>query len=89
MDTLSIKPPPRAVRVSCSEVELTVELADGRRIAVPIAWFPRLSGAATEQRNTWEILGEGTGIHRPKIDEDISVVSLLAGKPSVEYSREA
>ena len=89
MNTLSIGSSSKAVQVSCSEVELTVELADDRRITAPIVWFPRLSDAATEQRNTWEILGEGTGIHWPQIDEDTSVAALLAEKPSVECSREA
>ena len=88
MSTLSIGSPPKAVQVSCSEVELASEQADGRRIAVPIVWFPRLSDAATEQRNTWKSLGEGTGNHWPQIDEDISVAALLVGKLSVEYSRE-
>ena len=80
---------PRAVQVACSEDELTLDLSDGRRISVPIVWFPRLAEATVEQRNVWEFLGCGAGIHWPLIDEDISVAALLAGSPSVEYLHDA
>lgn len=85
MNSLAVESPPRAVQVACSETELTVELSDGRRIAVPIVWFPRLAEATAEQRCVWKLLGSGTGIHWPQVDEDISVASLLAGSPSMDY----
>jgi hypothetical protein len=68
--------------VTLTEDELIVALADGRRIAVPLAWFPRLLHATAEQRSNFEILGEGVGIHWPDIDEDLSVAGLLRGTPS-------
>ena len=68
---------PRAREVSISEDELTVLLADGRKISVPLAWFPRLLHATAEQRQNFELLGEGEGIHWPDVDEDISIASLL------------
>jgi len=67
-----------------SEDTLSVELADGRTIAVPLAWYPRLSHATAEERSSWRLLGGGRGIHWPEIDEDISVANLLAGEPSAE-----
>ena len=70
---------PRAIEVEVSEDELTVVLADGRRIAVPLAWFPRLLSATAEERSNFEILGGGVGIHWPEIDEDLSVEGLLRG----------
>jgi hypothetical protein len=70
---------PRAIEVEVSEDELTVVLADGRRIAVPLAWFPRLLSATVEERSKFEILGGGVGIHWPEIDEDLSVEGLLRG----------
>ena len=70
---------PRAIEVEVSEDELTVVLADGRRIAVPLAWFPRLLSATAEERSKFEILGGGVGIHWPEIDEDLSVEGLLRG----------
>jgi hypothetical protein len=74
---------PRAKEVQVSEDELSVVLADGRRIGVPLAWFPRLLNASAEQRRNFEILGDGQGIHWPDLDEDLSVAGLLRGSPSV------
>jgi hypothetical protein len=70
---------PRAVEVEVSDDELIVVLADGRRIAVPLAWFPRLLAATPAQRSKFELLGRGVGIHWPEIDEDLSVDGLLRG----------
>jgi hypothetical protein len=55
---------------------LTVDLADGRTISVPLTWFPRLSHATPEERANWQLIGRGTGIHWPDLDEDISIESL-------------
>ena len=74
---------PRAKEVSISEDELSVLLADGRRISVPLVWFPRLLRATPAQRSNYQLLGEGQGIHWPEIDEDLSVAGLLRGTPSV------
>jgi hypothetical protein len=54
-----------------------VHLEDGRSLAVPIEWFPRLRDATPEQRRQWRLIGPGTGIHWPDIDEDISIAGLL------------
>jgi Protein of unknown function (DUF2442) len=70
---------PRAREVSVSDDELTVLLADGRKISVPLAWFPRLLHATAEQRRNFELLGGGEGIHWPDIDEDLRVPGLLRG----------
>jgi hypothetical protein len=78
---------PRAYSVNCTDQELIVFLTDGRNISVPIVWFPRLAKANAQQRSDYEILGDGEGIHWPQIDEDISVFSLIAGKPSVEFQQ--
>ena len=77
---------PRAIEVAVSEDELTVVIADGRRIAVPLAWFPRLLNATPEERSKFEILGGGVGIHWPKVDEDLSVEGLLRGIRAPENS---
>ena len=66
-----------AVDVSCSNHRLSVVLADGRTISVPLAWFPRLLGGTPKQRADWELIGGGIGIHWEAIDEDVSVASLL------------
>ena len=58
---------------------LIVDLADGRSISVPSAWFPRLLHATSQERENWEIAGAGSGIHWPDVDEDLSVEGLLLG----------
>jgi len=80
---------PLAAEVSVGEHELLVDLVDGRRIAVPLAWFPRLLHASEQQRNEFELIGDGEGIHWPGVDEDISVRGLVLGYPSVEYRKGA
>jgi hypothetical protein len=70
--------------VRVSHDELLVSLEDGRRIAVPLAWFPRLLAATPAQRARFEIIGEGQGIHWPEVDEDVSVAGILRGARSAE-----
>src|SRR5258708_33018946 len=74
----------QATGVRVSEDELSVELADGRTIIVPLAWYPRLSHGSARERKKWRLIGRGEGIHWPELDEDISVSGLLAGRPSGE-----
>ena len=74
---MSIELDASAVDVRVSDDSLHVVLADGRELAVPLAWFPRLRDATSTQRAHWEIIGQGYGIHWPEVDEDISVAGLL------------
>ncbi len=68
-----------AEAVRCDDDPLSVDLADGRTIAVPLAWFPRLLRATPEQRAAVRISPSGRGLHWEALDEDISVDGLLAG----------
>jgi hypothetical protein len=77
MPTSAVKVDATAVAVTVTDDQLLVVLADGRELAAPLAWFPRLAEATAEQRNNWRLIGRGLGIHWPDIDEDISVASLL------------
>ncbi len=70
---------PRAVEVEIFDGDLMVALADGRRLSVPLSWFPRLLEATPGARANFELLGGGVGIHWPEIDEDLSVEGLLRG----------
>lgn len=74
----------RALGVRVTDDELAVDLVDGRTLVVPLAWFPRLLHGSRQERNRWRLIGRGTGIHWPDLDEDISVEGLLAGRPSGE-----
>ena len=74
----AVKYEPLAYEVTCTENALQVVLADGREIAVPLVWFPRLQEATSEQRKDWRLIGGGIGIHWEAVDEDISIESLLA-----------
>ena len=69
----------RVRTVSVTDYELIVGLMDGRTIAVPLAWFPRLLNASPEQRSHWELAGAGYGIHWPDLDEDLNTEGLLRG----------
>ena len=72
----------RVSSVGFEDDRLIVDLADGRTIAVPLAWYPRLANATPDQRTHWEIAGGGYGIHWPDIDEDLSTEGLLRGAPA-------
>jgi Protein of unknown function (DUF2442) len=81
--TISELRPGEAVRdVHFSEDTLSVDLADGRTITVPLVWYPRLLDATPEQRRNWQIIGAGYGIHWPDVDEDLSTEGLLRGAPA-------
>jgi hypothetical protein len=85
MSTSPIEPRPvvaKAVRLSAQS--LTVDLADGRTIVVPLTWYPRLAAATVAERTNWRFIGRGEGIHWPELDEDISVENLLRGAQSGE-----
>jgi Protein of unknown function (DUF2442) len=67
----------RAVRVTVDDERLMVDLADGRTVAVPLAWFPRLIEASPRERTNYALIGGGRLIHWPAVDEDIDVPNLL------------
>ncbi len=77
MITSAVEVEPLAVEVACTDDSLNVVLADGREIAVPLVWFPRLQSATPDERRKWRLIGGGIGIHWESVDEDISVESLL------------
>ena len=89
MATLAKMPDERVDGVSFDERRLIVDLKDGRTISVPLAWYPRLSGATVEQRLNWRVSGAGYGIHWPDIDEDLSTEGLLRGAPAPGWRKAA
>jgi len=73
---------PRITSVTITDEVISAILADGRVISVPLAWSWRLSQAMPEQRQRFEIIGNGQGIHWPDVDEDISAIGMLRGIPA-------
>ncbi|MDQ2746287.1 MAG: DUF2442 domain-containing protein [Acidobacteriota bacterium] len=80
MSILAVEVEPLAVEVNCTNDSLRVVLADGREVAAPLVWFPRLQKATLKERKNWRLIGGGMGIHWEDVDEDISVESLLRVK---------
>lgn len=74
----------RAQNIVVTDNSITVDLADGRTISAPLAWYPRLLHGKPDERNNWRLIGKGEGIHWPDLDEDISIENLVMGKPSGE-----
>lgn len=74
----------RILQVSVSDDTIAVDLEDGRSIAIPIGWYPRLAHATQADRDYFELSGAGYGIYWPKLDEDIGVEGLILGKSSAE-----
>ena len=66
-----------AVDIVFSENKMIVFLEDGRELAVPLEWFPRLRKATKEQLKKWRFIGKGEGVHWEEIDEDVSLENLL------------
>ena len=84
MTTLILETDPLATQITITEEKLTVELADGRSLTIPLAWYPRLRHALPEERQNWQLLGEGYAIEWPDLDEHIGIEGLLAGRHSGE-----
>jgi hypothetical protein len=77
----------RATVVRLTADALVVDLADGRTVSAPLAWYPRLLHGSLEERAHHRFIGDGEGIHWPDLDEDISVENILAGRASGEGSK--
>ena len=77
----------RAQDMAVNEDSLIVNLIDGRTIIVPLLWYPRLWYGTAEERSHFEIGEDGTLIHWPELDEDLSVEGILAGRHSGESQK--
>jgi hypothetical protein len=84
MTTLTLETEPFAAQVHITHEKLIVDLVDGRSLSVPLSWYPRLQHASDEERQDWQLLGDGYAIEWPALDEHIGIEGLLAGKPSGE-----
>jgi hypothetical protein len=89
MSTSDPNPGERIKDVRVSDDALIVDLADGRTVSVPLAWYPRLLHATADQRTNWKISAGGFGIHWPDVDEDLSSAGLLRGSPAAVHRKGA
>jgi hypothetical protein len=88
MNTLTLEPPSVGIQdIKVTSSALTIELSDGRSISAPLVWYPRLLNASSKERNNWELIGEGHGIHWPDLDEDLSMEGITQGRPSYESQK--
>jgi hypothetical protein len=84
MSTLVTERDVFAESVEFTDDSMTVRLDDGRTLSVPLAWYPRLLDGTKTERERYQLIGDGQGIHWPDLDEDLSVEGLLAGRHSAE-----
>jgi hypothetical protein len=84
MNPLLFAQDPVATGVRFTEADFIVELADGRLLSIPLAWYPRLAHATAQERANWQFLGHGYAIEWPDLDEHIGIEGLLAGRSSGE-----
>lgn len=87
MTTLALETEPTAANITVTEDDLVVDLVDGRRLIVPLAWYPRLMYATAAERQNFQLLGDGYAIEFPDLDEHIGIEGLLAGRHSGESQK--
>ena len=84
MNTFTLEHECLATGLSFSKDSFTVHLNDGRQVTIPLAWYPRILTGTKPERENYEFIAGGEGIHLPKLDEDIRVDDLLSGYRSQE-----
>ena len=87
MTTLTLEIDPVVVAVTITEKKLLLELEDGRSIAIPLEWYPRLLHGTVAERQNYQLLGDGYAIEWPELDEHIGIEGLLAGRRSSESKK--
>jgi hypothetical protein len=87
MTILTLEIEPIAIEVKVTDEKLIIELADGRTLAVPLQWYPRLLYGTSVERQNWQLLGDGYAIEWPDLDEHIGLEGVLAGRRSSESQK--
>ena len=80
--SIAVNADARVKTVTVTDDLITFDLVDGRVISVPLVWSWRLTDATPAQRNNYEIIGDGQGVHWPDVDEDLSVEGMFHGVPA-------
>jgi len=90
MSIVTIEAQPRVADVRFRQDELSVKIADGRTVLIPLTWYPRLLHATAAERADWRVMEDSDGrdsIFWEQLDELIPVVALLSGVKSRESKR--
>ena len=87
MVTFTFEIEPLASFVQITDETFIIKLSDGRSLAIPIDWYPRLKYASVQERENWQLLGDGYAIEWIDLDEHIGIEGLLAGRRSGESQR--
>ncbi len=87
MTTLMLELEPIALEVRVTDEKLIVDLTDGRSLVIPLEWYPRLTYGTSEEKQNWQLLGDGYAIEWPDLDEHIGIEGLLAGRRSSESKK--
>lgn len=59
---------------------ICILLSDKKEVRFPVTLNKKLSLASDNQRNNIEIICNGTGLHWPDLDEDLSITGILEGR---------
>lgn len=77
MSILTIIKSKNAVNIEFTANKMILFLEDGREVAVPLEWFPRLRDASVKELTNWRFIGKGEGVHWEDLDEDLLVENLI------------
>jgi hypothetical protein len=70
----------RAVEAFVEGGFVCIRLEDGREIRFPVSKNRRMRDATPAQVANIELICNGTGLHWPDLDEDLSVLGILEGR---------
>jgi hypothetical protein len=69
----------RAMSVFVTDDVIVVQLEDGREVKTPLSFYPKIFFASKPQRENFKLIGLGSGVHWPDLDEDLSVRGIVLG----------
>ncbi|MEI7489836.1 MAG: DUF2442 domain-containing protein [Bacteroidota bacterium] len=73
----------KATKAWCEDNKICILLSDSKEIRFPVDLNLKLKNASFEQQNNIEIICNGTGLHWPDLDEDLSLSGIMEGRYSV------
>ena len=70
----------KATKAWYEDGRICVFLSDKKEIRFPVELNCKLKNATSDQLNNIEIICNGTGLHWPELDEDLSVTGIIEGR---------